>query len=280
MRLGRRLPIGAPVGALIVAALFVFTRTPLGAQANAQANVADSLFEHARKAETPAAARRDYLRIIVDYPFSSRAEEALLRAGQLEYENGDKTSARRHLERLANEYTDGATRARGAFWLARVLLDAGEPRAACDQLAEAKVRAKSGEVEFLGQVNYYAQPCARILAAAADIADSSARADSAVRADAVEKSTPAKKGAVKRGPSKETFSGPAWSAQVAAYTAEADAKALAKKLSARGFEARVTPAKPYRVRIGRFRTRADAAEQVRKLRDAKMTAIVVEAEHP
>ena len=276
MRPGRRLPIGAPVGALIVAALFVFTRTPLGAQAN----VADSLFEHARKAETPAAARRDYLRIIVDYPFSSRAEEALLRAGQLEYENGDKTSARRHLERLANEYTDGATRARGACWLARVLLDAGEPRAACDQLAEAKVRAKSGEVEFLGQVNYYAQPCARILAAAADIADSSARADSAVRADAVEKSTPAKKGAVKRGPSKETFSGPAWSAQVAAYTAEADAKALAKKLSARGFEARVTPAKPYRVRIGRFRTRADAAEQVRKLRDAKMTAIVVEAEHP
>ena len=258
----------------------LFRSSPARSLANAQANVADSLFEHARKAETPAAARRDYLRIIVDYPFSSRAEEALLRAGQLEYENGDKTSARRHLERLANEYTDGATRARGAFWLARVLLDAGEPRAACDQLAEAKVRAKSGEVEFLGQVNYYAQPCARILAAAADIADSSARADSAVRADAAEKSTPAKKGAVKRGPSKETFSGPAWSAQVAAYTAEADAKALAKKLSARGFEARVTPAKPYRVRIGRFRTRADAAEQVRKLRDAKMTAIVVEAEHP
>jgi cell division septation protein DedD len=281
MRPGQRLPIGAPVGALIVAALFVFTRTPLGAQANAQANVADSLFEHARKAETPAAARRDYLRIIVDYPFSSRAEEALLRAGQLEYESGDKTSARRHLERLAIEYTDGATRARGAFWLARVLLDAGEPRAACDQLTEAKVRAKSSEVEFLGQVNYYAQSCARVLAAAAaDIADSSARADSVVRADAVEKSTAAKKGAVKRGPSKETFSGPAWSAQVAAYTAEADAKALAKKLSARGFEARVTPAKPYRVRIGRFRTRADAAEQVRKLRDAKMTAIVVEAEHP
>jgi hypothetical protein len=255
---------------------------PLGAQSSA----ADSLFEHGRKADTPADARRDYLRIIVDYPFSSRAEEALLRAAQIEYESGDKTSARRHLERLASDYADGVTRARGAFWLARVLLDAGESLAACDQLAEAKAKAKSGEVEFLGRVNYYAQPCARVQsAAAAVIADSITRVDSVARADSTEKvklvkQGVVKQGVVKRGTSKETFRGPTWSAQVAAYTAEADATALAKKLGKRGFEARVTATKPYRVRIGRFRTRAEAAEQVQALRDAKMTAIVVEAEKP
>ena len=276
------------VGVLIAGV--VLSAAPLGAQSRTQSSVADSLFEHARKAETPAGARRDYLRIIVDYPFSSRAEDALLRAGQIEYDSGDKTSARRHLERLASEYADGATRARGAFWLARVLLDAGEPLAACDQLAEATAKAKanatSSEVEFLGQVNYYAQPCARLqaaaaaAAAAAAIADATARADSVARADSAERAKPAKKGAMKRGTSRETFSGPAWSVQVAAYTSAADATALAKKLTTRGFDARVTPTKPYRVRIGRFRTRGEAADQAQKLRDAKMTAIVVEAEKP
>ena len=249
----------------------------------AQSSAADSLFEQARRAETPADARRDYLRIIIDYPFSSRAEEALLRAGQIEYENSDRTSARRHLERLASDYAEGATRARGAFWLARVLLDAGESVAACGQLADAKAKAKSTDVEFLGQVNYYAQPCARLqataAAAATETADSIALADSAARADSAEKAKPVKR-AVKRGATSERDSGPAWSAQVAAYASEADATTLARKLSTRGFDARVTPTKPYRVRIGRFRTRADAVAYVEKLRDAKMTAIVVEAEKP
>jgi cell division septation protein DedD len=266
------------IGLLIASGVFV--TAPL----RAQSSTADSLFEHARKAETPADARRDYLRIIVDFPFSSRAEAALLGTGQIEYESGDKTSARRHLERLASEYADGVTRARGAFWLARVLLDAGESRAACDQLADAKDKVKGSEVEFLGQVNYYAQPCARIraaaAAAAAAAAESTARADSAARADAIATAKPVKKGAAKRGTSKDASRGAAWSAQVAAYASEVDATALAKKLSTRGFETRVTLTKPYRVRIGRFRTRAEAAEQVQKLRDAKMTAIVVEAEKP
>ena len=266
---------GLWIGLLIVGGAIV------PASLRAQSSPADSLFAHARTAESPAEVRRLYLRIIVDYPFSSRAEAALLGAGQIEYESGDKTSARRHLERLASEYADGATRARGAYWLARVLLDAGEPRAACDQLADAKDKAKGSEIEFLGQVNYYAQPCARIRAAvAAAGADSTARADSAARADSIETAKPVKKGAVKRGMSSEAFRGPAWSAQVAAYASAVDVRVLAKKLGARGFEARVTPAKPYRVRIGRFRTRAEAAEQVQKLRDVKMTAIVVEAEQP
>ena len=251
----------------------------------AQASVADSLFEHARRADTPADARRDYLRIIVDHPLSPRAEDALLGAGQIEYESGDKIAARRHLERLANEYATGATRARGAFWLARVLFDAGESIAACDQLSVAKSKAASSDVEFLGQVNYYAQPCARLVAtAAAATADSIARADSVARADSIEKAKPPKKGGAKgaapRPARTEVVRGPAWSAQVAAYASEADAHALAKKLSARGFDARVTPTKPYRVRIGRFRTRAEAAEQVQQLRAGKMTAIVVEAEKP
>ena len=250
----------------------------------AQSSAADSLFEHARRAQTPVDARRDYLRIIIDYPFSSRAEDALLRAGQIEYESGDKTSARRHLERLAIDHADGATRARGAFWLARVLLDSGESLAACEQLADAKAKATSTDVEFLGQVTYYAQPCARVqataAAAASATADSIARADSVARARSAEKAKPVQRGAARRGANSERVSGPAWSVQVAAYASKADAVVLARKLNKRGFDARVTPTKPYRVRIGRFRTRAEAVASVETLRDAKMTAIVVEAEKP
>ena len=55
---------------------------------------------------------------------------------------------------------------------------------------------------------------------------------------------------------------------------------LAKKLNDRGYEARVTDEKPFRVRIGRYARRADAIDLVAKLKDAKIAAIVVEAEKP
>jgi hypothetical protein len=260
-----------------IATLLIGSAALAAGTLQAQSSAADSLSEHARTAATPADARRDYLRIIVDYPFSSRTEEALLRAGQIEYDSGDKISARRHLERLAAEYPGGPTRAHGAFWFARVLLDAGEPLPACEQLVEAKAGAKSTEVEFLGRVNYYAQPCTRLQAG---VANSIAHADSAARVDSAERAKPAKKGVGKRDVAKKTISGPAWSAQLAAYASKADADALARKLTKRGFEGRVTATKPYRVRIGRFRTRAEAVELVQRLRDAKMAAIAVEAERP
>jgi cell division septation protein DedD len=285
--------VEAAAAAALAGVMLLAAGSAAGAQTTARSNaVADSLFQHARTADSPVDARRDYLRIIVDFSLSPRAEEALLRLGEMEYDSGDKTAARRHLERLSTEHPDGATRSHGAYWLARVLLDAGESRAACDLLTEAKAKAKSSDVEFLGQVTYYAQPCTRIQAAAAAaaaaaaqaLADSTARADSvaraAARADSLDKVKGSKKGSAKRGAAKDTYSGPAWSAQVAAFASEADADKLAAKLTKRGYDARVTAAKPYRVRIGRFHSRAEAVELVQKLRDAKMTAIVVEAERP
>jgi cell division protein FtsN len=51
-------------------------------------------------------------------------------------------------------------------------------------------------------------------------------------------------------------------------------------LSDRGYEARVTNEKPFRVRIGRYARRVEAVDLAAKLKDAKITAIVVEAEKP
>jgi cell division protein FtsN len=58
-----------------------------------------------------------------------------------------------------------------------------------------------------------------------------------------------------------------------------DALRLSARLLARGYDARITTGKPYRVRIGRFTDRTAAAELVAKLKSEKTVAIIVEAEH-
>ena len=67
--------------------------------------------------------------------------------------------------------------------------------------------------------------------------------------------------------------------QVAAYETRAAADALAKRLSARGYTARVVGDRtPFRVRIGRYPTRERAADMVRELGRANVRGLVVEAE--
>ena len=55
---------------------------------------------------------------------------------------------------------------------------------------------------------------------------------------------------------------------------------MAVRLKARGYDVRVTRETPFRVRIGQFPRRADAAALARKLQQSKIAAIVVEAERP
>jgi cell division septation protein DedD len=264
----------------------VLQATPEGSPAFGEA-----LYWRAVLSESADQARRDYLRITIDYPLHARAADALLRLAQFEFASGDRDAARRHLEHLTLEYGDGATAAQGSYWLGRVLLEGGATLAACTAFARAKVKARGDDVELQGQITYYAQPCARTRAdsiARADFA-SQAIADS-VRADSIAKARKASgkatgRGATKGAVKKETnpphaATGPTWSAQVAAYTQRDDAERLAKKLRARGYEVRVTADRPYRVRIGRFETRAAAVGLVDKLKRAKMSAIVVEAERP
>jgi cell division protein FtsN len=59
-----------------------------------------------------------------------------------------------------------------------------------------------------------------------------------------------------------------------------DAERLSAKMKTRGYDVRVTSERPYRVRIGRFATRAEAMALVTKLAALQITAIVTEAEKP
>lgn len=88
--------------------------------------------------------------------------------------------------------------------------------------------------------------------------------------------------ATRGAPAAGATAAPGFSVQVAAYSARRQADALAARLKARGFDVRVAHLPggqvPYRVRIGRYATRADATAALRRVRNAGLNGIVVEAE--
>jgi cell division septation protein DedD len=274
----------------------------------------EAVFACAAIAESADGARRDYLRIALDYSASPRAGDSLLRLAQMEIARGDRAAAKQYLERLELEHPLEATRAQGAYWLGRVLLDEGALVRACASLAEAKASAAPADVEFVNQIAYYSRQCAAVQRAADSArADSvekirkAARADSVARAAAIAKAAAAEKKKEKTATKKESpapaakdaplappapvatkeapaaateVKGRSWSVQVAAYNTPEEAQGLVKKLGDRGFDVRITNERPFRVRIGRYARRSDAVDMVGKLASAKITAIVVEAEKP
>jgi cell division septation protein DedD len=273
----------------------------LGAAKEGSSAYADALFARASVAESPDAARKDYLRIVVDYSGSPRAEFSLLRLAQMELARGDRASAKEYLRRLALEHPDGPSRAEGAYQLGRMMLEDGTPGPACVAFMEAKQRVAPENVELANQINYYSQPCVAAAQHSADSAradsaakvmraDSLARDDSIAKAKAVAKkktaaaptkAAPKKASAQKVPAAASTAAKSGWSAQVGAYDSADEAERLAKKLKDRGYETRVSSSgKPFRVRIGWYTHRDDAAALVAKLKAAKIDAFVVEAEKP
>ena len=71
-----------------------------------------------------------------------------------------------------------------------------------------------------------------------------------------------------------------YSVQIAAYDTRAQANALVKRLGARGWKARIDgERKPFRVRIGRYESRADAVTALAKLKkQGQKTGFIAELE--
>src|SRR5690349_5055393 len=120
---------------------------------------AEGLFWRAVTAAKAEDAERDYLRIVIEYPLSGRAEDALIRLAELEMMRGDRMRAQRHLQRLIVEHPNGVSRARASYWLARVFFEGNDLPRACNELNVARARASSSDVELRNQVEYQAQRC-------------------------------------------------------------------------------------------------------------------------
>lgn len=249
----------------------------LAATAEGTPRYAEALFWRATLSKTAAGAERDYRRIAVEYPLSPRSAEALFRLSQLEMTRGDRTSARAHLERLQREHPSGPTSTRASVALARLAFDDGDVAVGCAAIAAAQASLGAGDVELRNQVDYFTPRCANV-ATANTLRDSTgATAPNAGPPASVNRA--ADSAAAPRGAPRPEPRPPEYSVQVAAYDTRVAAEDLAKRLSTRGYAARVVgDQKPFRVRVGRYPTRERAGNAVRQMARQNVRGVIVEAE--
>lgn len=213
-------------------------------------------------ASDAAGAERDYLRVSIEYPFSPYAEDAILMVGTLREARGDRAGARRQYERLATEYPRSLQAARAGYNAGRLALDDGDTTVGCTFLFRASERVGKEDVELRNQVEYLRQRCMV-----------PAPAPTAPATDTATKAPPPGPPAVRETPKGE------YSVQVAAYPRKKDADAAAARLKKRGFAVRVVGTKaPFRVRVGRYASRAEAVAALGRMKQAKVSGIVVDAE--
>jgi hypothetical protein len=225
---------------------------------------AEALYWRATLAATGADAERDYRRIVVEYPVSSRAGDALLQLAQLEASRGDRASAVLHLERFMTENPDHPDRARTSLLLIRLAFEMNDAPRGCLTLGRSLREVSSENVELRNQLTYYSPRCAGV---------DTTRATNAARAD----SAGAKRDTTRRDSAAAPTSKARYTVQVCACATRALADRQLSRLKARGFDARlIGTAKPFRVRVGRYETRAAATAAAAKLKAQKFDAFVTE----
>ena len=251
---------------------------------------AEVLFTKAIVAPTAFEAERDFQRVIVEYPSSPRADDALLRIAQEEIARGDKEAARQHLTRLDRDRPPTSAWPRANLSVARAWFEVDDPTHACAALAAAHSATPSSAIELIHQLDYASQPCAGLPVVVATktapppVATAPAPAPSPppqTPAPTPTVSTPAPTPAVSTPAPTPVASTPAgkYTVQVAAYDTRGAAEALASKLRERGYESRVWgTAAPFRVRIGHYTTRAAAERELSALQAKQMSGFVAASE--
>jgi cell division septation protein DedD len=228
----------------------VLAPAPAGSAARAEA-----LWWRATFAAAGEAAESDYRRLITEHARSPRSVDALVRLTQMEMTRGRFAQARAYLARLLDEQPADTVQARAHYWLARVELADGEPGAACDALWKTKA-AQATDTALARQASTLHARLPRCVLRVAEV-------DSATSVAPV--------GA-------ERTTG-AWTVQLAAYDRRSDADAFVARLARAGVQARVSgTARPFRVRVGRYATRADAAAALRDMRQQRVDGFVTTAE--
>ena len=235
----------------------VLTDSLIGALPPDSPRLADALYWRAQSATSAADAERDYLRIALEHPFTARAPEALLALAQLEFARGDRNAARRRFDRVLRDYPSGRHVARASLWSGRLAIEDRDYAIGCATLTSARPLVPPDQVELRNQFDYFISQCER----APTVTDTTTAT--------APTTAPAPAGAT----------GVQFSVQVAAYTVRRDATATAARLKERGFDVRVVGDRaPFRVRVGRYPSKALALAALARMRAAKVDGIVVEAE--
>lgn len=224
----------------------------MNAAADDEALYGEALFWHGALAATAADAEKSYRRLLIEAPLHARAEDALLQLAQLESARGDRKSASEHLQRYLVTYgasKDRPARPRVSLWLVKLLFEQNQVARGCEAVKQSDAAIPQENVELHNQLDAYAQRCTYVENAPTDTARAASKADS------TKKKTVPKASAT------------AYSVQVAAYDSREAASRMAELLVSRGLDARVDgTSRPFRVRIGRFATRAEAVKLAQTLK--------------
>jgi hypothetical protein len=224
---------------------------------------AEALYWRGVNAPTAAEAEREYRRLLIESPLSSRAEDALLQLAQLTQARGDRRAASDYLQRFMLTYAHSPARPRVALSLVRLLFDMGpqQQARACEAYRMGRDAIPQENLELRNQLDYYGPRCSLVMAETTAIpapVDSAPAPTTVPSPDTTPRpSPPSPSPAPASAGSRASF----YSVQVAAYETRESADRLVSLLVERGLAARVDGAsRPFRVRIGRYTTRADAVK--------------------
>lgn len=144
-------------------------------------------------AATERARRLELRRVVVEYPQSAWADDALLQLAQLDYAAGNPGATVVQIDQLLRDYADSPLGATAAFWGARAASDRHDPATAC-RMVEAGLRAVGRDVELRNQLEFQKNRCEGLATMLADSARTAA-ADSIAkaRADSIARARPGKR---------------------------------------------------------------------------------------
>jgi len=219
------------------------------------------------------AAEDAFVGVVLSFPSSTAAPDALLRLGQGLLTAGEPQRAVAYLERLRTDYPGAPARETGMLWLARAQLAAGMGSAACTTARDGAAGATAPHVRTLMELEQD-------------------RACSGAPVPVAQQTVPPPAGAGRAAPPPTQQAPPAQTGrptvvqapagdhavQTGAYRELSSAENIAGQMRARGFDVRVVlvgDSPLYRVRFGGFATTDEAHEAASRIRAAGFAVIVV-----
>ena len=235
------------------------------AQSSGSDEFAEALYWRAVLADRASDAERDWKQLAVEAPLSPRMPDALLWLGELNLVRGHHPVARRHLERLLRDYSDIPQRPKAMLWIARSYFEEGDVPRACVSVATLRA-APLPEGEIRLQAEEMGNRCA--VATRSRVAGEIALAAPATIPDVSVLDSVVNPGTPSRG---------RFSVQLGAYGTREEAQAALLRLQGLRISLRIDGnRKPFRVRSGRYPTRAAASTALAALKKRGVRGFVAE----
>lgn len=226
---------------------------------------AEILFARATLAPSVLDAALDYERIASNFAGSGSRKASLLRLAQRTLLSGDARKSLEYLQRILSDYPDDTSVAEAQYWRARALFDTHDIAAACAAIHEATTHAQAARSSLLPEIEGQGSGSCGQAPPIQLAAKPAGTAGTALPKTALPPTEPM------------TASAKQYAVQVSAFALQRDAEEMAARLKRRGLDAHVDgSSKPFRVKVGRYPTYAEAAKALRDLKAKGIAGFVTE----